>query len=112
MGLGVEFTTAGRATILQDLKGEGSSADDRAMGSMPIEAWVAVGVIAAGAVLAMLHALASAVRLETHIHDTKVQAAKLKRVYAEQVAAIEAARELNNGVEIVGQGSASRSQAA
>lgn len=79
---------------------------------MPVEAWVAVGVIAAGAVLSMLHALASAARLEMHIHETKVQAARLKRVYAEQMAALEAARELNDGIEIVGEGTVSRAQAA
>lgn len=78
------------------------------MGSMPLEAWVAVGTIAAIAVLAMLHALASAVRLEVHIHETRVKAAKLKREYDAQIAAIEAQRELNSGVEIVGEGSSAR----
>lgn len=82
------------------------------MGSLPVEAWVAIGVIMAGAVLSMLHALASAVRMEVHIHETKVQAAKLARVYAAQAAAIEAAKALESGIEIVGEGSVERAKAA
>ena len=55
--------------------------------------------------LSMLHALASAVRVETHVHDTKIRAARLQKAYAEQLAELEAQRNRNNLVEIVGEGS-------
>jgi hypothetical protein len=71
---------------------------------LPWEAWLIIGGIAVAMLLSMLHALASAVRVETHVHETKVKAASLQRAYAEQLAALEAEKNRNNQVEIVGQG--------
>lgn len=82
------------------------------MAHLSWETWVAIGVICAASVLAMLHAFATALRQEVHVHDTKLKAARLKRVYAEQLAAMEAERNLNDGVEIVGQVGVTTAKAA
>lgn len=71
---------------------------------LPWEAWLIIGAIVAAMLLAMLHTLASAIRVETHIHETKVKAAGLQRAYTEQLAALEAEKNRNNLVEIVGLG--------
>jgi hypothetical protein len=74
------------------------------MPELPWEAWLVIGGIAGAMLLSMLHALASAVRVETHVHETKVKAASLQRAYAEQLAELEAQKSRDNQVEIVGQG--------
>ncbi len=75
------------------------------MPNLPTEAWFVIGAIIFVTVVAVLHALASAVRLETHVHDTKLKAISLQRAYAIQLAELEAAKQLDNEIEVVGQGS-------
>lgn len=74
------------------------------MFEFPAEIWIAVGLIIVVAVLSVLYSLASAIRIEVHIHDVRVQAAKLQRQYAQQVADLEASEELDDSIQIVGQG--------
>ena len=74
------------------------------MPELPMEAWLAFGIIAAAAVLALLYSVATAVRVETHIHDTRIKARDLKRAYAAQLAELEAKKALDQNIEIVGQG--------
>jgi uncharacterized membrane protein YdfJ with MMPL/SSD domain len=68
------------------------------------EAWMIIGGVALAMLLAMLHVLASAVRVEKHLHDTSGNAASLRRAYAEQLAEFHAQAQRDNLVEIVGQG--------
>ena len=75
------------------------------MPNIPWEAWLIIGAIVAATLLAVLHALASAVRLETHVHETRIKAASLQRRYAEQLAELEAQKSLDREIEVVGQGS-------
>lgn len=78
----------------------------------PWAAWAIMAAIGGVAVVSVLHAFASAVELQKQVHDTKLKAAGLKRAYAEQQAQIEAMRELEESIEIVGQGSMDMAQAA
>ena len=74
------------------------------MSELPLEAWVGFGIIALAAVLSVLNTLASAVKAESQIHDTKIRARDLKARYAAELAALEARQNLNKQVDIVGQG--------
>lgn len=59
------------------------------MVNFPAEIWVALGVIAGAGVLGFLHALASIVRNEAIVHDTKIRVVNLRQKYAKQLAAAE-----------------------
>ena len=74
------------------------------MPELPLEAWIGFGAIAFAAVLAVLHTLASAVKAESQIHDTKIKARDLQVKYAAELAALEARKNLNRQVDVVGQG--------
>jgi len=76
--------------------------------NLPVEAWLVIGVIIFATIIAVLHCLASAVKLDTHIHDTRVKAVSRQRAYAAQLAEIEAAKQLSEEIEVVGQGPVER----
>jgi hypothetical protein len=59
------------------------------MVNFPAEIWVALGLIAGAGVLGFLHALASIVRNEAIVHDTKIRVVNLRQKYARQLAAAE-----------------------
>ncbi len=82
------------------------------MSSLPWQAWAVIGTIAGATALSVCYAIAAAVRVELHMHETRRKAANLRRVYAEQLAALEAQKDLNNHVQVVGQGSAQPAKAA
>lgn len=67
-----------------------------------------IGAIIFATIVAVLHCLASAVKLDIHIHDTKVKAISLQRAYAAQLAEFEAAKKLSEEIEVVGQGPVER----
>ncbi len=56
------------------------------MVSLPGIAWIAIGAVIASAALAMLHALASAVRNEHLVQELRAKTAKLRSQYRKRLA--------------------------
>jgi hypothetical protein len=57
------------------------------MVDFPGEVWAAIGIISVVGVLGVLHSLATQIRNQIALHDTKVRVATLRQNYARQLAA-------------------------
>lgn len=82
------------------LKVRDSPADAFLMTPFSAELWLLLGLIAFGAVLAVLGRMAGAIEEGKHLHDVKVTADRLRRQYAAQLAAQQGDQELGE-VDIV-----------